>query len=236
MIFTLFSAQSFANQPDKTKEEISSLGGKSELTAQEPEESENKNVLIQGGFFSGDIASAAGNNKPDIDLNGFELFAGNVYSLTSFMEGVTSLGVRVHSVDIGEQKFEVRGWDLLDLSISQKLSFVIQAGTKLKLKPFLMGGLGRGSQKITLQVSEDEFNDQAELKNEYTRVTYGAGIDFEFSNGITPFFQYQISQINFSNETEVVGNLGSVTIDESLNSSGDKLQSQVAMLGLGYRF
>ncbi len=234
-----FSAQAQSSYTKALKGKSSTKSTRTSKANIATESNEEKTLIFQGGLLAGDLGSTEEGVTETIDLNGVAVDFGRLYNFTPLIEGTTSLGLRSLSADIENLDDDARGWDLLDISIKQKISLIAEASDFLRIKPFIAGGIGRGLQTITLQINDTDAVGQLDLVDGYTRVNYGAGIDFEFSNGVTPFVQYQISRLNLDNEPKLEGTVNGVNINEDIPQGELELadlETKVLMIGVGYRF
>lgn len=200
--------------------------------------STERNTIFQLGSVSGDLSIGGSNNTSDstLKIGGLDLKIGRIIDLQNGFETTTSLGLRSLTIDDGETNSSITNVSYVDASLSQRLSLVSEIGDGLKIKPFVAAGLGYGMHEFNVQTTQNGVNLRGNFTQNYLSINYGAGLEAEFSNGLTPFVSYQISQLKFASEASFEGTANGQSVTETSDFDAEDEETKTLMIGLGYRF
>lgn len=197
-------------------------------------------ALIQLGSLSGDLGSTeSSDNSSDstVKIGGLGLTIGTIFNINENFETTTLLGLRSLSIDKNETNSILTNLSYIDATISQKFSFVANVGESMKIKPFASAGIGYGLRELNIQITdEDDNNLNGNITQNYVAFSYAAGLEVEFSNGLTPFVQYQVSTLGFSDEVTFEGTVNGQSVTETDTADSVNEETKTLMIGLGYRF
>lgn len=180
--------------------------------------------------------------EKDLNLSGFEIGLSKLffldYGITTTTELATSYSTAKKDLGINDDeeifdKFEIKK---LEIGVSQKFSYNIHIKNE-RLTPFIGVGVYRGKISFNSNLAEIE-NSEIEMNVKYTNLELFSGIEYSFTNGVTPFVKYSISKMSFDKEVEFEGKLNGNIIYSETNNEGSDLNSTASKItfGMGYLF
>lgn len=202
---------------------------------------------IERSYFDGVQISAnaqIGNYKKDgtrdsFSATGYGLRVGKEFELTDLVTTTTSLNMNFYNLN--DDNSLTQGNQILldargrDWGFSQKISLK-RPHNGTVFKPFVELGLAFGKNWFEGNINEGGEIVSYDISTDYTRFSYGFGVEALLHNNLIPFVRYERSDIQQDDRqtSEVISSTTNITTVS--NAEKQRLSSNVFTIGLGYQF